>query len=84
MENSVAPLDQGFLTESIEDPVDGSLQLVDSAQVFDIETPPPHIPADIPEDASTDTATSEASSLKRSKPHDEPDEGWQLVGSRSS
>ncbi|KAI0385806.1 hypothetical protein F5Y04DRAFT_157163 [Hypomontagnella monticulosa] len=84
MDNSVAPLDQGFLTESIEDPVDGSLQLVDSAQVFDIEAPPPHIPADIPEDVSTDTATSEASSLKRSKPHDEPDEGWQLVGSRSS
>ena len=83
MENTVAPSVEGLLPESLDIPVDGPLPMPDPAQVLDVEAPSPHIPAELPEDASTGTIASEASSLKRSKPHDELDEGWQTVAKRS-
>ncbi|KAI0890513.1 exonuclease [Annulohypoxylon maeteangense] len=85
MDNPVAPSDEGFLHESLETPIiDGPLSITDPdpepSHTFDIDIEaPPSIPTGLPEDASPDTANSESSSLKRSKPHDEPDEGWQTV-----
>ncbi|KAI1213978.1 exonuclease [Annulohypoxylon truncatum] len=92
MDNSVGPSDEGFLHESLEPPIiDGPLSISDPGPDpdpthtfdIDIEAPPPSMPTDLPGDASPDTANSESSSLKRSKPHDEPDEGWQTVDRRS-
>ncbi|KAI0894822.1 exonuclease [Annulohypoxylon nitens] len=89
MDSSVAPSDEDFLRESLEAPtIENSLSITDpdpthtptpTFDLVDIEAPPQPIPTDSPADASTGTINSESSSLKRSKPHDESDEGWQTV-----
>ncbi|KAI6093249.1 hypothetical protein F4821DRAFT_266659 [Hypoxylon rubiginosum] len=84
MEDSIARPEDGLLPENLDIPVDATLQISDHIPTFDLEVPPPPMPTELTEDASTDTATSEASSLKRSKPHDEADEGWQTVERRSA
>ncbi|KAI1103302.1 exonuclease [Jackrogersella minutella] len=86
MDNSVAPSDEGFLPESLDvSVIDGRSPIADSARAFDanVETPL-LIPTDLPEGLSPNVVSSESSSLKRSKPHDEMDEGWQTVDRRSS
>ncbi|KAI1803361.1 hypothetical protein F4811DRAFT_525188 [Daldinia bambusicola] len=83
MDNTINPSVEGLLPDSLEVPVDGPLSISDPAEVFGVEAPSPHIPTDLPEDTSTGTSHSEGS-LKRSRPHDEADDGWQTVSKRSS
>ncbi|KAF3056001.1 hypothetical protein GL218_07182 [Daldinia childiae] len=84
MDDTVAHSVESLLPDSLEVPIDGPLSISDPAEVFGIEAPSPQIPTDLPEDTSTGTTQSESSSLKRSRPHDEADEGWQTVSKRSS
>ncbi|KAI1482561.1 hypothetical protein K445DRAFT_317860 [Daldinia sp. EC12] len=84
MDNTVTPSVEGLLPGSLEVPADEPLSISDPAEVFGVEAPLPHIPTDLPEDTSTSTSHSEAGSLKRSRPHDEDDEGWQTVSKRAS
>ncbi|KAI2780728.1 hypothetical protein F4815DRAFT_111851 [Daldinia loculata] len=84
MDDTVVHSVEDLLPDSLEVPIDGPLSISDPAEVFGVEVPSPQIPTDLPEDTSTSTTQSESSSLKRSRPHDEADEGWQTVSKRSS
>ncbi|KAI2613877.1 uncharacterized protein GGS25DRAFT_23330 [Hypoxylon fragiforme] len=85
MDNTVAPSEEALLHDSLTVSIDGSLPIIDPTQHFDIDDPP-HIPTNFSEDTSTDTTATSSSggSLKRARPHDEPDDGWQMVEKRSS
>ncbi|KAI2618477.1 hypothetical protein GGR54DRAFT_605688 [Hypoxylon sp. NC1633] len=82
MDNTIASPENGFLLDSFQLPVEGTLSMADLTHNFDIEAPS-QILTDIPEHTpTTDTPASDASSLKRPKPHDEgddADDGWQTV-----
>ncbi|KAI1390264.1 exonuclease [Hypoxylon trugodes] len=91
--DSAAGLPEGdFLTDSFElNAMNEPVPMADSTSAFDInvEASPAQIPAGLAQDTPIATpaipatpATGEA--LKRPKPHDEPDEGWEIVDRRSS
>ncbi|KAI0175585.1 hypothetical protein GGR52DRAFT_537313 [Hypoxylon sp. FL1284] len=83
MEDTTAHSEEGLLDESLHLPVDIALQMDDQNPSFDLEAQP-HVPVELTEDASTDTTPSEGSSLKRSKPHDDAEDGWQTVDRHSA
>ncbi|OTB07593.1 hypothetical protein M426DRAFT_317900 [Hypoxylon sp. CI-4A] len=87
MEDTIEQSEGDLLSDNLQVPIiDEPLSIEDASQTFDLGVEPhlPHIPTDLPKDESPDAAMSESSSLKRLRPHDETDEGWQVVDHRSS
>ncbi|KAI0008919.1 hypothetical protein F4779DRAFT_628171 [Xylariaceae sp. FL0662B] len=76
----------GFLSDTLDILTNGAAPTVpvtDTTQGLDLQPIQPQIPTGLPNEISADTTNKDAISLKRSKPHDEDDEGWQTVDRRS-
>ncbi|KAI1504354.1 hypothetical protein F5X99DRAFT_36792 [Biscogniauxia marginata] len=81
MEDTAAIDHDGFIPDSFIIPSDSIPGLDAAPQVDDLES---QLPDDLTKETSAETAISDTSSLKRSRPHDENEDGWEKVEKKSA